>query len=228
MNVRDVMTTDAATVTPGTSLKEVARILVDRGISGVPVVDAEGGVLGVVSETDLLAKERADPPARGGPLAWLVDPAEVVERRKLAARLAGEVMSAPALTIAPQRSLATAAGWMLDHRVNRLPVVEHGKLVGIVTRADLVRAFARPDAEIAREIRGDVLGRQMLLDDRAVDVEVDAGEVVLRGVFGRRSQAQLMPRLVARVAGVVGVESKLTWREDDTARHRAGHLDDEP
>lgn len=218
MRVDDVMTTDVATVTPGASLKAVARILVERGISGVPVVDAEGDVLGIVSEADLLAKERAEPPTRGGPLAWLVDPIEVIERRKLGARLAGEVMTSPAVTIAPYRNLATAAGIMLDNRVNRLPVVSDGKLVGIVTRADLVRAFARSDAEVLEEIRQDVLGRQMLLDDYAVGVEIDAGDVVLSGEMGRRSQVELMPRLVARVAGVVGIENKLTWREDDTVK----------
>ena len=218
MRVDDVMTTDVATVTPGASLKAVARILVERGISGVPVVDADGDVLGVVSEADLLAKERAEPPTRGGPLAWLVDPIEVIERRKLGARLAGEVMTSPAVTIAPYRNLATAAGIMLDNRVNRLPVVSDGRLVGIVTRADLVRAFARSDAEVLEEIRQDVLGRQMLLDDYAVGVEIDAGDVVLSGEMGRRSQVELMPRLVARVAGVVGIENKLTWREDDTVK----------
>jgi CBS domain-containing protein len=220
MNVRDVMSTDVATVEPGTSLKEVAQILVERGISGVPVVNTDGEVLGVVSETDLLAKERAEPPgAQGGPLAWLVDPIDIRARRKLSGRVAGELMSAPPVTIAPNRGLATTAGCMLDNRVNRLPVVLDGKLVGIVTRADLVRAFARPDAELVREIREEVLGRKMLLDDYAVDVEVDAGEVVLSGVLGRRSQVELLPRLVARVAGVVGVENKLTWREDDTTPH---------
>jgi len=218
MRVDDVMTTDVATVTPGASLKDVARILVERDISGVPVMDADGDVLGVVSEADLLAKERAEPPTRGGPLAWLVDPIEIIERRKLGARLAGEVMTSPAVTIAPYRNLATAAGIMLDNRVNRLPVVSDGKLVGIVTRADLVRAFARSDAEVLEEIRQDVLGRQMLLDDYAVGVEIDAGDVVLSGEMGRRSQVELMPRLVARVAGVVGIENKLTWREDDTVK----------
>src|SRR5919108_5520973 len=138
MNVRDVMSTDVATVEPGTSLKEVAQILVERGISGVPVVNTDGEVLGVVSETDLLAKARAEPPgARGGPLAWLVDPIDIRARRKLSGRVAGELMSAPPVTIAPNRGLATTAGCMLDNRVNRLPVVLDGKLVGIVTRADL-------------------------------------------------------------------------------------------
>ena len=218
MRVQDVMTKDVAAVLPGTPLKEVAQLLVDRKVSGVPVVDGDGCVLGVVSETDLLVKERGAPRRRGGPLAWLVDPIEIGQRLKLEARVAGEAMSAPAVTISPLRSLAAAAESMLDNRVNRLPVVRDGKLVGIVTRADLVQAFARSDAELVQEIREDVVGRQMLLDEHAVDVEVDAGEVQLAGVLGRRSQAELLPRLTGKVAGVVRVDSKLTWREDDTRR----------
>lgn len=189
MRVRDVMTTDVAVVLPGTPLKDVAKLLLDRGISGVPVVDTAGGVLGVVSETELLAPE---------------------------GHVAGEAMTAPAVTIAPNRPLAVAAETMLSKRVNRLPVVEDGQLVGIVARADLVRAFARSDGEIAREIREDVVGRHMLLDEHAVDVEVQAGEVVLTGSLGRRTQAELLPTLAGRVAGVIGVRTQLTWREDDT------------
>ncbi|HZC29899.1 MAG TPA: CBS domain-containing protein, partial [Gaiellaceae bacterium] len=158
MRVQDVMTKDVAAVLPGTPLKEVAQLLVDRKVSGVPVVDGDGCVLGVVSETDLLVKERGAPRRRGGPLAWLVDPIEIGQRLKLEARVAGEAMSAPAVTISPLRSLAAAAESMLDNRVNRLPVVRDGKLVGIVTRADLVQAFARSDAELVQEIREDVVG----------------------------------------------------------------------
>jgi CBS domain-containing protein len=216
MKVRDVMTTEVATVEPGTSLKEAARLMVERRISGVPVVDGEGRVLGVLSEGDLLVKERGARRARGGPLAWLVDPVDVGDRMKLEARVAGEAMTSPALTITPSRALSAAADVMLAHRINRLPVLQDGKLVGIVTRADLVRAFARSDASIAREIREDVLGTHMLLDEHAVDVEVEDGEVQLSGVLGRRTQAELLPALAGKVPGVVAVASHVTWREDDT------------
>lgn len=215
MNVRDVMTTDVVTVEPGASLKEVARLMVGRRISGVPVVDGEGRVLGVLSEGDLLVKERGARRTRGGPLAWLVDPVDVGERIKLDARVAGEAMTSPAVMIAPSRPLSAAADLMLARRVNRLPVLQDGKLVGIVTRADLVRAFARSDAAIAREIREDVLGTHMLLDEHAVDVEVEGGEVHLSGVLGRRTQADLLPALARKVPGVVAVDSRVTWREDD-------------
>ena len=98
----------------------------------------------------------------------------------------------------------------------RLPVVDAGKLVGIVTRADLVRAFARSDAEIAREIREDVLVNYMLLPEHAIAVEVENGDVELSGVLGRRTQVALLPKLVRKVAGVIDVRSRLTWEEDDT------------
>jgi CBS domain-containing protein len=214
MKVRDVMTTDVRTVTPGMSLKEAAETLVEAGISGVPVVDAEGGVLGVLSEGDLLFKERTPEERPGAMIAWLFDPLQLDEYRKHAARVVGEAMTAPALTIAPERPLSAAASFMLDRGVNRLPVVDAtGKLVGIVTRADLVRAFARADAEVAREIRDGVIRRQMWLEAGEVEVEVDAGEVFLRGTVERRDDAEVLPRLVAKVPGVVGVTSELTWAE---------------
>jgi CBS domain-containing protein len=219
MKIADIMSTEVVTVSPGTSLKDVAQLLIDHKISGVPVVDDAGGVLGVVSETDLIVKERGVPRDHGGPLAWLVDPIDLSERVKLEARIAGQAMTSPAVTIAPRRPISAAAERMLERRINRLPVVsDGGRLVGIVTRADLVRAFTRSDAEVAREIRSEVLGDQMLLDEHAVEVEVAAGEVLLTGEIGRRSQAALLPRLAGRVAGVVRVDSKLTWREDDTKR----------
>ena len=218
MNIADIMSTEVVTVSPGTSLKDVAHLLVAHTISGVPVVDDAGGVLGVVSETDLIIKERGVPRDHGGPLAWLVDPIDLGERVKLEARVAGQAMTAPAVTITPQRPISAAAERMLERRINRLPVVSDGTLVGIVTRADLVRAFTRSDAEVARDIRTEVLGYQMLLDEHAVEVEVAAGEVLLTGEIGRRSQAALLPRLACRVPGVVRVDSKVTWREDDTKR----------
>ena len=94
--------------------------------------------------------------------------------------------------------------------------VEDGKLVGIVTRADLVRAFVRSDAEIAQEIRDDVVVREVWLDKHSVQVEVEDGEVTLAGTLDNRADAEVLEALVRRVPGVVGVDSKLTWRDDDT------------
>ena len=214
MNVKDVMTSDVVTVLPGQSLKDVARLLAERHISGVPVEDGTGSVLGVISEGDLLIRENGTNPRRGGPLAWFLDPLDVVDRLKLGARVAGEAMTSPPLTIGADRPVRAAAELMLEEGVNRLPVVDAGKLVGIVTRADLVRAFARPDAEIAREIREDIVKRTMWLDTGSVGVEVEDGEVQLTGHVDGPVEAELLSVLVRRTVGVLDVRSHLTWQDD--------------
>ena len=104
---------------------------------------------------------------------------------------------------------------MIERGVNRLPVVEDGKLVGIVTRADLVRAFVRSDAEIAREIREDVVVLRLQLDEHSVQVEVDNGEVTLTGIVDSRADTQSLEALVSKVPGVVGVHSKLARTDKD-------------
>jgi CBS domain-containing protein len=159
MKVRDVMTRNVVTVEEDTPLKDVAELLLEHDISGVPVV-YDGRVVGVVSETDILYKERGAEGERRGPIAWLLDEPRPENGQKLAARTAGEAMTSPPVTIRPDRSVAQAASMMLEHRVNRLPVIADGHLVGLVTRSDLVRAFTRPDPEIERSIREDVFPRE--------------------------------------------------------------------
>lgn len=212
MKIREIMSGDVLTVATDTSLKEVAEILADRRISGLPVVDGDGFVVGVVSEADILFKERG-PSTRSGVFAWVLDRYGLEGQLKLEARIAGEAMTSPALTIEPQRSVAEAAHLMLDRRVNRLPVVdEHGKLIGIVTRADLVRAFARSDAEIEREIKEDVLEHTLWLrDPGSVKVAVTGGEVTLAGEVENEAEAEIVDSFVAKVPGVVAVESSLRW-----------------
>jgi CBS domain-containing protein len=215
MRVDELMTKEVRTVAPETTLKEVAELLVRHGISGLPVCDTDGRVLGVVSEADILLKERGTDTS-GAPRAVFSGRRRVPP--KASARTAGEAMTSPAVTISPFRSVHEAARLMIEHRVNRLPVVRNDEILGIVTRADFVRAFQRHDHEIALEISDDILKRTVWLDPGQVAVRVDAGEVTLRGKVEGRSDAQLIERLVARVAGVVGVTSELTWRVDDTSR----------
>jgi CBS domain-containing protein len=128
-------------------------------------------------------------------------------------------MTAPALTIAPERPVAEAAGVMVDEGVNRLPVVDSdGKLLGIVTRADLVRAFVRTDDELAEEIRDGVLLRALWIPPGDVDVAVDEGVVTLRGEVENRPTAELLPDFVRRVPGVVAVRSDVTSTDEDGRR----------
>lgn len=214
MKVMDIMSTDVVTVSPATSLKDVARLLVQHRISGVPVVDEQGSVVGVVSELDLLFKERGRV-ERGRILAWLLDDYGMEGQAKAEARTAQDAMTSPAVTTLPSTPVSVAATQMLEEHVKRLPVVAADRLVGIVTRADLVRAFVRSDEAIESEIR-DVMKRMLLPDMGAgVDVRVAEGSVTLSGRLERRSDAEIVSRLSERVPGVVSVSSGVTWREDD-------------
>ena len=218
MRVKDLMTTDVLTVQTSTLLKDAAALLAQHRISGLPVVDGERRVLGVLSEGDILFKE-SGPPERPSMLERLLAVPSIGFDPKLAARTVGEAMSAPALTIGPRRPVTEAATTMIEEGVNRLPVVDDEKhLIGIVTRADLVRAFVRSDAELEREIREDVLRRMMWMERGMVGVEVADGEVRLTGEVETKTDAEILPRLVQRVPGVVGVLSKVGWRDEERVR----------
>jgi CBS domain-containing protein len=216
MNVDELMTQEVATVRADTPLKEVARLLVTRGVSGVPVLDGQERVLGVVSETDILARERGAGRERFDLLAWLAEWNDKTAEAKLGAVTAGQAMSAPAVTIRAGEPVTKAAAYLVDRGVNRLPVVdaEH-RLVGIVSRADLVRAFARDDAELEREIREDLLEKALSIPRGAVEVQVRDGEVTLSGRVETKELGELILSLTTRVLGVVDVESHLRWERED-------------
>jgi CBS domain-containing protein len=208
MKVRHVMTETVFTVTPDTPLKAVATRMLEYGISGMPVVDSER-VLGVISETDILFKERVAPD-RKGLVDWLVHYAEDPPLAKLEARTAGEAMTTPAVTIAPERTVADAAALLLDLRIDRLPVIEGGELVGIVTRADLIRAFTRDDEEVERDIRQNGALHRLWIDPDQVQVTVEDGNVVLSGTVDTPDQAESLAAFAERTPGVVSVESRLS------------------
>ena len=212
MRVHDVMTAGVATIGPEALLKEAATELIQRRISGMPVVDSDGHVLGIVSETDILPKEAGER-GGGGFLQWLVDPADPWVAARFDAVHVRDAMSSPAVTIAPDRPLAEAATLMLDRDVNRLPVVDaDGVLVGLVSRGDLVRAFARPDDEIRHDIVEEVLRSAMWLDPSTLDVTVTNGVVTFTGEVDSAADAELIPTFTRKVPGVVGVQSSLTYR----------------
>jgi CBS domain-containing protein len=216
MRVRDVMSTEVVTVGPDLSVKEAAEMLARCSISGVPVVDDSGEVVGVFSEADILVRETGGR-GRSGILGWFLEPDFELEA-KIRAETVGGAMTTPALTISPSRPVHEAATRMVEHSVNRLPVVDDGKLVGIVSRADLVRAFTRTDEEIGEEIRNEILTRSLWLDSGAVSVTVEDGAVRLAGEVETDADAELLPVLVGRIPGVVSVQADLRSRERAVVR----------
>jgi CBS domain-containing protein len=207
LRVGDVMTRDVVTVSPSSSLKDVAVLLVERRISGVPVVDDQGNLVGIVSERDLLAKERTDAGRADGLLGWFLGDEDDAEKHW--ARTAGEAMTSPAITIDRRRPTAVAAGMMVEHGLKRLPVVDGGELVGIVTRHDLVRAFARSDREIAFDIE-QVIRRSFWLPPETIEVSVERGDVSLSGVVDSDAVQAALAAEVARVPGVVSVDARIS------------------
>jgi CBS domain-containing protein len=198
MKIKDLMTTEVVTVSPDASLKDVAAILMRYRISGVPVVAEDGTVGGVISEADILSKEVG---------------------KKSEARTVRDAMTAPARTIGPERTAADAAKRMLEEKVNRFPVVdENGRLLGIVTRADLVRAFVRSDEAIANEIREDVILKTLWIAPEALDIAVKDGAVRIGGSVESKTDAELIEAFARRVPGTVSVESHLTWAEENGRR----------
>jgi CBS domain-containing protein len=217
-SVEQVMTTSVITVTAATPINEVARLLVEHRISGLPVVDADGRVVGVVSEGDILVREAGRHAPSRRPLARLFPSGRGPkgEQAKVEARTAGEMMTSPALTIEPFRAIRAAAEIMTVNKVNRLPVVDaEGRLLGIVTRADLVRAFVRTDEELVEQIRIELLARSMWLDPDKFGVTVQHGAAKVTGAVQKRSTAEIIARFLALVPGVVSAETDISWEIDD-------------
>ncbi|WP_327730980.1 CBS domain-containing protein [Streptomyces sp. NBC_00487] len=218
--VSSVMTTDVVRAEYGTPFKEVARLLADHRISGLPVVDEDDNVIGVLSETDLMVRQAETPdPYRPKRRFRLTDLTRGARSRatKAKARTAGQLMTEPPVTALADDTIVEAARSMARHRVERLPVLdEENRLVGIVTRRDLLQVFLRPDREIRDVVVREVLERALWLAPRTVDVSVAEGVVTLDGHTERRSEAEIAVSMTRQIDGVVAVVDKLGYHVDDS------------
>ena len=214
--VQDVMTRNVASVREGTAYREIVDVLADRHVTAAPVVDETRRVLGVVSEADLMYKVEFQ--GRPRERRILPDRHRREARAKAGATLAADLMTAPPVTITPDATIVEAARLMDARGVKRLPVVDDlGRLVGIVTRGDLLKVHLRPDAGIRRDVVEEVLWRSLGVPGDVVDVTVDRGVVTLTGQVERRSTAQLAVRLTRQVSGVVEVVDALGYAIDDAS-----------
>ena len=206
--VKDVMTTQVVAVRPTASFKEMVVKMRRARASALPVVDGEDRVIGVVSEADMLNKE-ADLNTEPGTLSGLL---RFGEREKSAGVTAAELMTKPPVTIGPGAPLSEAARLMRDRRVKRLPVInDTGLLIGIVSRADVLRVFARPDADIRREANEEVIAETFLADSPSVAVTVHDGIVTLDGRTDTGQLARGLVMAVRQIDGVVAVRDQLGY-----------------
>lgn len=218
--VADVMSRNPTTVGPTDTYKACVVRLLSHHVSALPVVDDTGRLVGVVSEADLLAKERhAEEPFLGA-----LRPAWRAERSRAESTFVRDLMTSPAITVLSRANLSVAARTMARRKIRRLCVVDDaGCLIGIVTRGDLLRPFARDDAELGEDIRTAVIFEVMCLDPRDFAVSVHDGVAQISGVVDRRTDVEILERLVRHVDGIVDVRVDLTWGVDD--RHfKVGQL----
>ncbi|MFJ8916438.1 CBS domain-containing protein [Amycolatopsis sp. NPDC102389] len=207
--VSEVMTTDPIAVAPDAGYKRIAALMAKRRISAVPVVDGSGRPIGVVSEADLLARLREPRPA------LFAGHHAKDESRKAKAFLAKDLMTASVVTIDAGASLGAAAVRLARKDIRRLFVVEDAKLVGVVSRRDLLSTFRRPDEEIRGEIERDILAGTLRVAPGHASVTVDDGVVTLLGRLDSRGAVERAGALSNEVPGVVGVRNRLDFVWDD-------------
>jgi CBS domain-containing protein len=192
MTVATVMTKDPVTVAPDTAFEDIAEILGRNRISAVPVVGRDGVPVGVVSEVDLVARGRGPEDLRGSGGGRAVD-----------------LMNARVLAVDAGEAVSFAARELNRRGVRRLFVLDHGRLVGVVSRRDLLKVFLRSDEEIRVDVEREVFQRVLWADMSAVTVSVTRGVAVLEGRLDKRSEVAIAGRLTAAVPGVVEVRNRL-------------------
>lgn len=206
--VRDVMTREVISVPDTASLKQVVAELTNHRVAALPVVDSHRAVVGVVSESDLLAGVAAGVlgaphgHSHGRPHSGL---------RQVRGTTARELMTTPAITTTPDTAIAAAARDAAHRRVRRLPVVDgSGRLVGIVSRGDLLRTFLRSDKDIRQQILDRIIGLRMGLDPTTLSVGVQDGVVSLAGTIESQAVMETLLHQIGQVGGVVGIRNDLT------------------
>ena len=215
MKVRDVMTTEIVSVPPELPLKEVIDRLVHAEVSSLPVVDATGNLVGMITESDLISKE-AYGSRRRRALSLLADTLGGRDHlwvTKAAGSIAAEVMTTNVISSGPTEDIRSAARRMLEHRIKRMPVLERGVLVGLVSRHDILATFDQPDDVVTIDVKQALTEDPSRPDDHHVDVSVEGGIVTLSGDVRYAWDERVVVSIVRDVPGVIDVVSNLHHRQ---------------
>lgn len=227
MKLQEIMTKDVITVGPKASVHEAARLLADHGISGLPVVDDDGRVVGIVSEGDLIIRQKPRPR-----LPWwrvFFDGAEALAReyQKAAGTTVGEVMTRSVISVTPDLSIDAVAAILDEHRIRRVPVVAEGHLVGVVSRGDLVKALATApapaevpasDTRLVAEMKAR-MAREPWVPGRGILVQAKDGVLALWGVGLADAEKSALETMARGIPGVKGLDSHLVVRADIPYRY---------
>jgi CBS domain-containing protein len=209
------MTKHVHVANPLTPFKLLVRLIEENRISAIPIVDQQGVPIGIVSESDLLLKERRHELESSEGLLHVQRRRH--QRAKAEGTVASEVMTSPAITVASGTSLSQAARLMQERNVRRLVVVDdRGRIAGIVSRSDLLQVFLRTDEDLRDEIAGKLIPAVLLSSPESVGVDVRWNIVTLSGDVDRKSDAEILTRLTRELDGVVGVVDLLSYRWDDS------------
>jgi len=192
--VAEVMTTDVVTVSTSTPIKEAARLMSRSRIAAIPVIGVDGALVGIISETDFMGK-------------------------RVNVEVVGELMTSPVATAAPDDVVPAAARTLLSRNVKSLPVVDAARrLVGIVSRADLLKVFLRSDEDIHRDVTASIASTSAVIEPPGVGVTVEDGVVTLTGTVGTTRDAELVVTAAVAVSGTVHVRSDgLTVKDEPAA-----------
>ncbi len=224
MNAGHVMTPDVVSVPPDASVGTAAQLMLQKRISGVPVIDERGHLVGILSEGDFLRRaETGTGRRRPRWIEFFMGPGRLADEYvRLSGRKVRDVMTHEVRTVPPDAPLEQVVRLMERHNVKRVPVVDGGKVVGIVTRANLLHAVASFADEIAPLSAADAAIRDRLLaalKDQpwapvtAIDVTVRNGVVRLAGIITDERQRQALRVAAENIAGVKGVEDNVVWVE---------------
>jgi CBS domain-containing protein len=224
MNVSDVMTPDVLSVTPDASVVTTAQLMLQKRISGVPVIDDHGNLAGIVTEGDFLRRAETDTGRRRPRwIEFFMGPGRLSDEYvRLSGRKVSDVMTREVQTVPPDAPLEQAVRLMERRNIKRVLVVDNGKVVGIVTRANLLHAMASFAHEIAPLSAEDAAIRERLLHElkvqpwapvTAIDVTVRKGVVQLSGIITDERQRQALRVAAENIPGVKDVEDNVVWVE---------------